>query len=173
MLFKNLFHAQEQSSVSAAVDSAEVSIAAPVCGKLIPIQDVADETFSQEILGKGAAIQPTEGKIFAPTDGIITSVFSTGHALSITSTDGAEILVHVGIDTVGLKGKYFTKHVSEDDKVRKGDLLIEVDLEGARSEGYDMVVPVIVMNMDRFSSITAETGREIRAGEKMLELIKN
>jgi PTS system beta-glucosides-specific IIC component len=160
---KKIFNSKEQP---------EVSIAAPVSGKLVPVQDVPDETFSGEMLGKGAAIQPSEGKIFSPVDGTVTSAFSTGHALSITSVDGAEILVHVGIDTVELKGKYFTKHVNEDDKVRKGDLLIEVDLEGARSEGYDMVVPVIVMNMDSFSSITVETGREIRAGEEMLKLTK-
>lgn len=148
----------------------EIIIAAPVKGELVGIDKVNDVTFSQETLGKGVAIEPAEGKIYAPADGTVSSVISTGHAVAITSKDGVELLVHVGLETVELKGKYFKTHVKEGQAVKEGDLLIEVDLEKTREEGYDMIVPVVIMNTEAFSEITSEVNRKINHGDEIVKI---
>ena len=104
-------------------------IAAPVKGECIPISEVADPTFAEEILGKGMAIKPTEGKFYAPADGTISTLFPTGHAIGLTTSEGVELLIHVGIDTVEMKGDGFKSHIKEGQAVKKGDLLLTIDLE--------------------------------------------
>ena len=127
-----------------------MEIGAPVKGECIPIGKVADPTFAEEILGKGMAILPAEGKIYAPADGVVTTVFPTGHAVGMTTSEGVEILIHVGLDTVQLKGQFFTIVAEADQKVKKGDLLLEADLEQISSAGYDTVTPVIICNSTIF-----------------------
>ena len=156
---KKLFGGEEQ---------AEKIIAAPVSGKAVPMSEVSDPTFSQEILGKGAAIIPSEGKIVAPADGLVTMVFDTKHAVSLTTEFGAELIIHIGLDTVQLNGEHYTAHVSAGDKVKKGQLLIEFDLEKIKEAGYDVVTPVIVCNTPDFPSISCLNGMDVTAGETVI-----
>ena len=116
---------------------ASLKIKAPLLGEVIPVSEVADKTFSDKILGDGVAIVPQNGQIVSPVDGTLSSVADTKHAFSFTSDDGLEILVHVGLDTVSLKGKYFETHVSAGQKVKKGDILISFDIDGIKKEGFN------------------------------------
>lgn len=147
-------------------------ITAPVSGKLVSIKEVNDPTFSEEILGKGVAIIPSDNQICAPATGTVTTVFPTGHAAALTTDDGAEILIHIGLDTVKLDGKHFTIHVSEGQKVSKGDLLLEADLEQIKAEGYDTITPIIICNSDDFSEISPADFQDVKQGEKVLTLRK-
>ena len=129
-LMFGLFHKKEQKALE---------LGAPVSGQAVPLQEVSDPTFGGEILGKGVAVRPTDGRIYAPADGEITLLFDTLHALSMTTDTGAELLLHIGLDTVALKGAHFKAHVKTGDKVRKGDLLLEADLNAIREAGYDVI----------------------------------
>lgn len=143
---------------------------APVSGRVIPMKEVADPTFSQEILGKGVAVVPAEGKIVAPASGEVMVMFETGHAVSIKTDFGAEVIVHVGLDTVNLKGQYFTPHVSQGEKVKAGDVLVEVELEKVKAAGYDVTTPVIVCNTPDYPNMVCHTGMEVKALEPIIEL---
>ena len=136
-----------------------------VSGKAVPMSQVNDPTFSQEILGKGTAVIPSEGKIVAPADGQVTMVFDTKHALSIQTDNGAELIIHVGLDTVQLKGQYFEAHVQAGDRVKKGDLLLDFDMDKIKEAGYDVITPVIVCNTPQFPKMECISGMEVKAGE--------
>ena len=110
------------------------------------------------MIGKGVAIIPSDGKFYAPADGQLVALFPTGHAYAINTDDGAELLVHIGIDTVKLNGEYYTIHAKQGDSVKKGDLIVEVDLEGVKSAGYDSITPMIVSNHSKFSSLEKKSG---------------
>ena len=122
--------------------SSGIAVAAPVSGTVVPLSEVPDPTFAQGILGPGAAVQPSEGRIVAPANGTVDMMFDTGHAVSMTTAEGAELLIHVGIDTVNLKGEHYTAKCKSGDTVRKGDTLIEFDLDAIKAAGYE-VVPVV------------------------------
>ena len=147
-----------------------IVIAAPMAGTAVPLEDVPDPTFSQGILGKGAAVRPSEGRVLAPADGTIDVMFDTGHAVSMTTADGAEVLIHVGIDTVQLNGQHYKACCKAGDKVKKGDLLIEFDPEAIKAAGYDTITPVIVCNPDAFSAVKAENAGPVAAGDALLTL---
>lgn len=115
---------------------------APCKGKVVPLTEVPDPTFSEKLLGDGFAVIPTEGKVYAPADAEVTMVFDTLHAITLTSSQGAEILIHIGLDTVTLKGAPFTAHVAAGDKVKKGDLLMDVDLDKIKEAGLNTITPV-------------------------------
>ena len=149
-----------------------IKIGAPVSGELVSIKDVSDATFSEEILGKGAAIIPSDNRFYAPVDGTVTTIFPTGHAAAVTGDDGVEILIHIGLDTVKLNGKYFTSHVGEGQKVKKGDLLLEADLEEIKREGYDTITPVVVCNYGEFAEFTTAELGEISKGDEIIRLQK-
>lgn len=149
-----------------------IQISAPMEGKLVSIREVSDPTFSEEILGKGVAIIPSENQVFAPVDGTIRTVFPTGHAIAIVANEGAEILIHVGIDTVKLNGRHFSIHVKEGDVVKKGVLLIEADIKQIKAEGYDVITPVIVCNSQDFTKIEIEKTKEVVQGEGIMYLLK-
>ncbi len=140
-----------------AIDTtgAVLTLNAPVSGRILSLEEVNDPTFSDHILGDGFAIVPENGCIVAPADAVIASVPHTNHAISMTTDSGVELLIHVGIDTVELEGKYFKISVELGEHVKAGDVLIEVDLEGVKSAGYDIVTPVIVTNMDQYTSLSA------------------
>ena len=147
-------------------------IEAPVIGEAVPSGEIADPTFKEELLGRGMAIKPTEGKVFAPVDGTVEMVFDTLHAISLRSGLGAEILIHVGLDTLKLQGKYFNAHVKAGDVVRKGQLLLEFDLEGIKSEGYDTIIPIVICNTDAYKDVISNTGTKVKQGDPVLELVK-
>ncbi len=116
-------------------------------GELIAMEDVKDDTFANKVLGDGVAVIPSEGKVFAPADGVVTSVFDTKHAVCFASSCGTELLIHIGVDTVNLQGKYFTAHVKDGDAVKKGQLLVEFDKEQIEKAGYDTVIPMIFTDL--------------------------
>lgn len=149
-----------------------ISLAAPVKGECIPISEVADPTFAEEILGKGIAIKPSEGKIYAPADGVVSTVFPTGHAVGVTTPDGVEILIHVGLDTVQLKGQFFQTKVEENQKVSRGDLLLEADINEIAGAGYDTVTPVIICNSTNFAEVNCKARGEVNAGEEVITCVK-
>ena len=149
-----------------------IEIGSPVKGKAVPISKVSDPTFGEEILGKGVAIQPADGKIYAPADGTIEMLFDTKHAVSMTTTEGVELLVHIGLDTVALKGQHFTAHKENGDAVKKGDLLISVDLEAVKAAGYDVITPMVVCNTSDYQTVEAVTGSDVNPGDTVLILKK-
>tara|TARA_A100001015_G_C15043726_1_gene741772 strand:- start:4372 stop:6312 length:1941 start_codon:yes stop_codon:yes gene_type:complete len=129
------------------------SLAAPIKGEVIPLSEVEDEAFSKGLLGKGMAIIPEEGKVFAPADGIVTTLFPSHHAIGITTHEGVEVLIHVGMDTVNLNGKYFDPKVQQGEAVTKGQLVLEFDKEALQREGYPIVTPVIVSNTNEYLDV--------------------
>ncbi len=139
-------------------------------GRLVPLEEIPDEAFSTKVLGEGAAVEPSEGRLCAPCDGRIDMVFATKHAVNMVSPEGCEILLHVGIDTVKLGGKYFEAHVRDGQEVRRGDLLITFDIEKIRAAGYKTVTPMVVCNTEDYGSVRAVSSGEIAAGEKIIEI---
>ena len=137
-------------------------------GKAVPLSAVNDPTFSQAILGEGAAVNPAEGKVYAPVDGKVEMVFETLHALSITADFGAEVLVHVGLDTVQMKGDGFEAHVAAGDQVKKGDLLLTVDLDKVKAAGYDTVIPVIICNTSDYGKVELTGAGEVANGDDFI-----
>lgn len=148
----------------------EISITSPVEGKVIPLTEVKDPTFSQEILEKGAAIIPEKGVVYAPFDGKVDAVFETGHALGLVSEDGVELLVHVGIDTVNLKGKHFTPKKKSGDTMKKGDILLEFDIDKIKADGYDVTTPIIISNTEQFAKVKACEDKVVTKESKLLSV---
>ena len=144
-------------------------LVAPIKGMAVPSSSINDPTFGQEMLGKGMAIEPSEGKLYSPIDGSVAVVIDTKHALSIVSDNGAEILMHVGLDTVKLKGKYFTPKVSVGDKVKKGDLILEFDIDALKGEGFDVITPIIICNSDIYKEVKTNGSRKFVVGKYMIE----
>ena len=143
----------------------------PVKGTAVSLEQVNDPTFSEGMLGKGVAVIPAEGNIYAPVDGEISLLFDTLHAVSMTTKDGVEILIHVGLDTVKLKGDGFTAHVATGDSVKKGDLLLSVDLEALKAAGYDTVTPMVICNTDDYSDVETIKLTEVEPGNDLLKIM--
>ena len=146
--------------------------AAPVAGNAVPLSQVPDPTFAEELLGKGVAIEPTEGKVYAPCDATVDMMFETGHAVSLVADNGAEVLIHVGLETVTLKGKYFTIHAENGAKVKKGDLLIEFDLDAIKAEGFNTITPMLICNTDDYTTFNTTTGKDVTNADVVIELAK-
>ena len=149
-----------------------IILCAHLNGKVVPIEDVEDEAFSEKILGDGTAIEPSEGKLFSPCDGKVDTVFDTKHAINIVSSDGAEILLHIGIDTVKLGGKYFESHVSEGDNIKKGDLLITFDIGKIKKAGYKTTTPMVICNSDDYTKLTVTAKGTVKAGSELMKIEK-
>lgn len=162
--------ATEEKKETAAEAGKEAVVYAPIKGEAVELKEVSDPTFAEEILGKGVAIRPAEGKVYAPVDGEISTLFETKHAIGITGNRGVELLIHVGLDTVKLEGKYFTAHVASGQKVTKGQLLLEFDMEAIQKEGYEIITPVIVSNTDDYTSVTGVTGQMVAVGDELLQV---
>lgn len=161
---------EEKAPEKPQISAKEITLFSSVSGKAIPLSEVEDEVFSEEILGAGAAVEPSEGKLFSPCDATVLSVLDTKHAINLRSKDGAEILLHIGIDTVKLGGKFFEAHVTNGAEVKRGDLLISFDIESIKSAGFKTTTPLVVCNSDEFSSVKAVVLGEIKAGEKFIEI---
>ncbi|RKQ30681.1 MULTISPECIES: beta-glucoside-specific PTS transporter subunit IIABC [Clostridia] len=162
---------EEQENKTEKIVEKDVEIKAPVNGKAIDLSEVKDEVFAGGALGKGAAIIPEDGRICAPCDGVVSLVYPTGHAIGIQSENGAELLIHIGMDTVTLEGKCFDIKVKQGQAVKAGELLIEADLEGIQSAGLDTTTPIVVTNVDDYVDITAENMGNIKAGDRLLYCI--
>lgn len=153
-----------------AAAAKDTVLSACLNGTVVPLADVKDEAFASGALGDGIAIEPTDGELVAPADGEISSTFETHHAVGMTTADGAELLMHIGIDTVKLGGKHFTYLVNEGDKVKKGQPLIRFELEAIKAEGYPVTTPLIVCNTDDYAAVEAKASGIVKQGDVLLEL---
>ena len=153
-----------------AAAAKDTVLAACLTGTVVPLAEVKDEAFASGALGDGIAIEPIDGELVAPADGEISSTFETHHAVGMTTVDGAELLMHIGIDTVKLGGKHFTYLVNEGDKVRKGQPLIRFDIEAIKAEGYPVTTPLIVCNTDEYAAVTPKASGTVKQGDALLEL---
>ena len=171
-----LFYKEDNKTIKtkdtgdAKVGNTEVKIYSPLTGKTIKLEDVEDEAFSSGVLGKGIAILPEDGILYAPADGTISAFFPTGHAIGITMDDGAELLIHVGMDTVQLNGKGFQPFAAEGDKVKKGQKLLEFDRKLIQEAGYSLVTPILVTNAEEMGVVVpVDGGIQIHAGDELME----
>ncbi|MDZ7547936.1 PTS sugar transporter subunit IIA, partial [Clostridium perfringens] len=149
----------------------KITISSPLSGKSISLSEVNDETFASGIVGKGIAFEPNEGKVFSPVKGKISTIFKTKHAIGITSEDGVEMLIHIGLDTVELCGEHFTAHVKDGDTISVGDLLVEFDLEKIKAKGYDVVTPLIITNTDNYLEVVPSDNKNVKSGETVLTIL--
>ena len=157
-------------SPAAAPAAKDTVLSACLNGTVVPLADVKDEAFASGVLGNGIAIEPSDGELVAPADGEISSTFETHHAVGMTTADGAELLMHIGIDTVKLGGKHFTYLVNDGDKVKKGQPLIRFELEAIKAEGYPVTTPLIVCNTDDYAAVEAKASGTVKQGDALLEL---
>lgn len=153
-----------------AAAAKDTVLSACLNGTVVPLAEVKDEAFASGALGDGIAIEPIDGEMVAPADGEISSTFETHHAVGMTTVDGAELLMHIGIDTVKLGGKHFTYLVNEGDKVKKGQPLIRFELEAIKAEGYPVTTPLIVCNTDDYAAVAAKASGTVKQGDALLEL---
>lgn len=154
-------------------ESSNIIIHSPLKGKTVKLENVEDASFSKGVLGKGIAVLPSEGTLVAPCDGIISNLFATGHAVGITSDDGCEILIHVGIDTVRLNGKHFTVRTKQGNRVKKGDIMVEFDIDAITKEGYSLITPVLVTNSDEYFDIVETTNEKVDYSDQLIRIIPN
>ena len=153
-----------------AAAAKDTVLSACLNGTVVPLAEVKDEAFASGALGDGIAIEPIDGELVAPADGEISSTFETHHAVGMTTVDGAELLMHIGIDTVKLGGKHFTYLVNEGDKVKEGQPLIRFELEAIKAEGYPVTTPLIVCNTDDYAAVAAKASGTVKQGDALLEL---
>ncbi|GMG97021.1 PTS sugar transporter subunit IIA [Tepidimicrobium xylanilyticum] len=149
-----------------------IEIVSPVTGKIIPIEEVPDQVFSEKMIGDGLAIDPKEGRVLSPIDGEVVTIFPTNHAIGLVSKEGLEILIHIGIDTVELNGVGFTRIIEKDSKVKKGDLLVEFDIDLIKEKGKSPITPVIISNMDKVENIDKIDSGEAVGGETVIFTIE-
>ncbi|MGG7142152.1 PTS sugar transporter subunit IIA [Clostridium nigeriense] len=140
-----------------------MSIMSPINGEAVPLSSVNDLTFAEEIMGKGIAIIPTEGKVVSPINGTVAMVFNTKHAIGLKTEDGVEILIHVGLDTVNLEGQHFNSFVKSGDTVKVGDKLLEFDIKAIKEAGYDTITPIIITNITDYLDIIPSNVASVKA----------
>ncbi len=145
------------------------ALLSPLAGAVVPLESVSDPVFAGKVLGDGLAVEPAEGMLYSPADGTVETLMDSCHAVCITTKAGADVLIHVGRDTVSLNGKHFTAHVKEGDQVRRGQLLLEFDMAAIRSAGFELTTPIIVSNYDEFRMELRPAG-EVRPGNALITL---
>ncbi|ALC90536.1 PTS beta-glucoside transporter subunit IIABC [Bacillus sp. FJAT-18017] len=146
------------------------TIYSPIIGEVLPLSAISDPLFSTETVGKGVAIEPAKGEVNSPADGTVTTLFPTGHAIGITSENGAEILIYIGVNTIKLKGQYFNAKIKQGDQVKKGDLLIEFDIENIKAHGYDIKTPVVITNTNQYIDVEPVQTGKVNANEELIKL---
>ena len=149
-----------------------ISLKAVGDGRTIPMDEVNDQTFAQELLGPGIAIVPSNGTVVSPINGTIATVMDTKHAVCIQGEDGLELIVHAGLDTVELNGKYYQTYKEIGDQVKAGDVLLEFDLEEITKAGYDVTTPIVITNLGDYKITKCLTGQQVKAGEEVIQLTK-
>ena len=149
-----------------------ISVKAVENGRTIPMDEVNDPTFAQELLGPGIAIQPSDGTVTAPIDGTVATVMDTKHAVCIQGEDGLEMIVHAGLDTVELNGKYYQTYKEAGDQVKAGDVLLSFDLEEVTKAGYDVTTPIVITDLGDYKITKCLTGQQVHAGDEVIQLTK-
>ena len=155
------------------LDDCDLSVNSPVAGKTIPLTQVSDEVFASGVLGKGIAVQPASGKILAPADATVSMIYPTLHAIGLILDSGIEMMIHIGIDTVKLNGKYFEKHVQDGDHVKKGQLLVSFDMQKIEQAGYDLTTTVVVTNSKNYAAIGSTNKNNVTNNDQLLYLLSN
>ena len=138
---------------------------------MIELADVADKTFASGAMGKGCAIEPSKGEVVAPFDGSVEMVFNTKHAIGLKSNEGAEVLIHIGMDTVNLQGKHFTVLKQAGDSIKKGDVLVQFDMDAIKKDGYSCITPIVITNTNDYVDVLTEKEGSIQKGENLLKLV--
>ena len=149
-----------------------ISLKAVEDGRTIPMDEVNDQTFAQELLGPGIAMVPSNGTVVSPINGTIATVMDTKHAVCIQGEDGLELIVHAGLDTVELNGKYYQTYKEIGDQVKAGDVLLEFDLEEITKAGYDVTTPIVITNLGDYKITKCLTGQQVKAGKEVIQLTK-
>lgn len=162
----------QQTIAGDTISSARHNLKSPLSGKVLPLSDVPDKVFSSGAMGKGLAIDPEKGELIAPADGEITTIFPTGHAVGLTTKDGIEILMHIGMDTVELEGQGFETFVKQGDQVKAGDLLVRFDIEAIKAAGYSVITPIVITNTEHFADVLELNQEELIASEDFLAIVK-
>ncbi|NLU10249.1 MAG: PTS glucose transporter subunit IIA [Tepidanaerobacter acetatoxydans] len=144
-----------------------IEIIAPITGEIIPIEEVPDEVFSKKMIGDGLAIEPKEGKVVSPIDGKVATVFPTNHAIGLVTKEGLEILIHIGLDTVELNGEGFKRIISMGSPIKKGEILIEFDINLLRERGKSLITPIIITNMDKVKELKKNI-EEVEMGKQTI-----
>lgn len=160
-MLKKLFGKKEEAPK-------EISVFAPISGKLLTLEEVPDPVFSQKMMGDGIAIEPSEGKVVSPIEGEVLQVFPTKHAIGLKAQNGAEILIHIGLETVSMQGEGFETHITEGSKVKVGDLLVTFDLNLVKEKAKSIISPVIITNGDDLGTVTKKTVQTTTAGQDVL-----
>lgn len=158
-------------AAAASLSAERHLIDSPMDGHLVPLSEVSDETFASGVLGAGIAVAPADGTVYAPFDGTVETLLDSHHAVGLRSTDGVELLIHIGRDTVALQGKHFTAHVQEGDTVKKGQRLLSCDLDALRAEGYDVTTPIVVTNTDEFLEVVPVQQPDVTHGDRLLTIL--
>ena len=166
ILYRNI---RPNDSKEVKAESLENEIVSPMDGQLIDISEVPDQVFASKMIGDGMAIIPTNNEVYAPCDGVVDSIFATNHALILTCDNGAEILIHVGLNTVQLDGKYFDVKVKKEDKVKKGQVLLTFEKEKIEEAGYKLVTPIVVCNADDLKFTKSGSG-ETKVGKILMAI---
>lgn len=162
---------KKETKAQAKTQDSKTVVYSPLKGRAVALQQVNDPTFGEGMMGEGIAIIPSEGKLVSPVNGTVTMVFETKHAVAITSEEGVEVLMHIGLDTVRLGGKYFTAHVQSGDQVKVGMPLVDFDLEAIKEEGYDCITPVIVTNTDKYSKVIGISDQAVTTGAQIIKIV--
>lgn len=161
---------EQKQATKTEIKDGQKEVFAPITGQAVCLSDVPDAVFSQKVMGDGIAIKPTEGKVYAPFDGEVMSLFETKHAIGLMSDTGVELLIHVGIDTVSLEGKFYNAHVKNGDKIKKGDLLLTFDKEQIENAGFETITPILVTNTDEFSGFDLVENKAVNHGDKIISV---
>ena len=162
---------EEDRAVSNELRAGREVITSPINGVAIPLTEVKDAAFGSEMLGKGIGVVPVEGKVFSPFDGTVEALFATKHAIGLKSDNGVEMLIHIGLDTVKLEGQGFTAHVNQGDNVKKGDLLVEFDIDFIENKGYDLTTPVVISNTSDYLDIFITENKSLQIGEEAITIV--
>ena len=162
---------EEKTETKAKSIVGEIALSTPVEGEVIPLSEMNDDVFAEELMGKGMAVIPTVGKVFAPFDCTVESLFKTNHAIGLKDENGVELLIHIGIDTVKLEGKYFKAHIKQGDVVKAGDLLIEFDKEAIKNAGYDITTAVIVTNTANYMDVLGTEKTYIKNEDTLIRVL--